>query len=86
MMMFGGVGALALGALRYGPCGCIAGFLVGLTTMVPALVSLASPQITSTLFFFIRNWTPLFILTAMPRERFTTASRSALNEPSRVRP
>ena len=38
--------------------------------------SLASPSITSILFFFIRNATPLFICAATPRERLMMASKS----------
>ena len=38
--------------------------------------SFASPSITSTLCFFIRKATPLFIVAATPRERWMMASKS----------
>ncbi len=44
--------------------------------MRPPPSSVAAPMNTSTLFFFIRKPTPLFILSATPRERFTTAAKS----------
>ncbi len=48
----------------------------GSTVTRPLPLSVALPMNTSTLFFFMRNWTPLFILSATPRERLTTASKS----------
>ncbi len=56
------------------------------TTISPGLVSFASPQITSTLFFFIRKPTPPFMRPAMPRERSTMAFRSGVILPSSFRP
>ena len=54
--------------------------------LAAAWSSLASPQMTSTLFFFIRKPTPPFMRCAMPRERSTTALTSALIVPSIFRP
>ena len=75
--VLGGVGALALGVL--GQRRLRLHRLLGrssTTTISLALVSLASPQMTSTLFFFIRKPTPPFMRCAMPRERSTIALRS----------
>ncbi|MNL52406.1 hypothetical protein D3C87_1755780 [compost metagenome] len=71
--------------LGTGPCGSTIFFLVGATLTSPGLVIVASPQIVSILFFFIRNCTPLFICAAMARERLTMPSRSKPNF-SAVRP
>jgi len=51
-----------------------------------ALESLASPQITSILFFFIRKPTPPLRRADTPRERSTTALTSALTLPSIFKP
>ncbi len=84
--VLGGVGALAQRALRRGVRGCIAG-LVGLPTMTsPGLVMPASPQMTSTLFFFIRKPTPPLSCAETPRERLTTAAMSKPACPAIVSP
>ena len=49
--------------------------VIGLAA-VGALAILPSPQITSTLFFFIRKATPLESCVETPRERLTTAAWS----------
>jgi len=69
-----------------GPIGSIGFFEVLPTTISPGLVILASPQITSTLFFFIRKPTPLFMRWAMPRERSTIPLMSGVIVPSSLRP
>ena len=59
----------------------------GSTDTLPPPRSVALPMNTSTLFFFMRNWTPLFILSATPRERLTMAGKSAwIDAPSPVKP
>jgi hypothetical protein len=69
-----------------GACGSI-GFLELFATSIRfGPVSLPSPQITSTLFFFIRKPTPAFMRCAMPRERSTIAFRSGVALPSILTP
>ncbi len=46
------------------------------TVILPGASMVASPQITETLFFFIRKPTPSFSRFDTPRERFTMASAS----------
>ena len=46
--------------------------------ILPGASITASPQITGTLFFFIRKPTPLFIRPATARERLITAAGSKL--------
>ena len=46
------------------------------TVILPGASIVASPQITDTLFFFIRKPTPLFMRPATPRERLITAAGS----------
>ena len=46
--------------------------------ILPGASIAASPQITVTLFFFIRKVTPVFIRPATPRERLITAAGSKL--------
>ncbi len=63
----------------------------GSTDTFPPPISVALPKWTSTLFFFMRNCTPLFILSATPRERLTTAAKSgwgsdAPSPPGMVKP
>jgi hypothetical protein len=48
--------------------------------------TVASPQITDTLFFLRRKRTPPFNWADTARERFTTAAGSGVTEPLRVRP
>ncbi len=50
--------------------------LLAFTVILPGASIAASPQITETLFFFIRKVTPAFIRPATPRERLTTAAGS----------
>ncbi|MNT92925.1 hypothetical protein D3C72_2342860 [compost metagenome] len=69
-----------------GACGWTIVLVVLETTISPGLVSLASPQMMSTLFFFIRKPTPPFMRSAMPRERAMMALRSGVILPSSVRP
>ncbi len=45
------------------------------TSISPFAFSLPKPITTSILFFFIKNCTPLLILSATPRLRFITASK-----------
>ena len=58
------------------------GFFVGATETSPTFVMVASPQMTSTLFFLSRKPTPPFNCCDTPRERLTTAAGSALTLPS----
>ena len=55
-----------------------AGVLLAFTVILPGASMVASPQITGTLFFFMRNATPVPMRPATPRERFTTAAGSKL--------
>ena len=48
------------------------------TVSLPGAVSTPVPKCTAILFFFIRCVTPWLSCLATPRERFTTAPRSAL--------
>ena len=59
-----------------GVCGCIGGFFGSLTTTSPGFEMLASPQITSILFFFISMPTPPLRRPDTPRERCTMAAAS----------
>ena len=55
-----------------------AGVLRAFTVTLPGASIVASPQITATLFFFIRKVTPVFMRPATPRERLITAAGSKL--------
>src|SRR5580704_17120288 len=72
-----------LGAGIAGPCTDLA---EATTLTSPGLVIVASPQITSTLFFLRRKPTPAASWADTPRERFTTAVTSGVMVPFRVRP
>ena len=50
---------------------------LSVTVRAPGPVSLPVPMCTTTLFFFIRCVTPWLSCLATPRERLTTAARSA---------
>ena len=51
---------------------------VSVTSTLRPARSLPSPMITSILFFFMRNWTPLDMPSATPRERETMPPKSTL--------
>jgi PmbA protein len=72
--------------LGIGFCGCTTGFFISDTMTSPALAMLASPQMTSILFFFIRKATPALSWPETPRERLTIAAASNPIAPSTLRP
>ena len=68
----------------FSPTFCPSMSVLGSMAILPPPWSVAAPMNTSTLFFFMRNLTPPFILFATPRERATTAGQSAVGAPSPI--
>ena len=61
-------------------------FVEAFTITSPGLVIVASPQMTSTLFFFSKKPTPPFNWLETPRDLLTISAMSKPIEPFKVRP